>query len=96
MNERNYPENTHAYCTSAHLVFLQGTILIAVNPLQKVVDPEMSDFMNRSLDPEAPHPYAIAEVSFGFFFPLRNVVVGFGLDDRDKSSQVGTVGTLHP
>lgn len=41
---------------------LQGTILIAVNPLQKVADPEMSDFMNRSLDPEAPHPYAIAEV----------------------------------
>ena len=41
---------------------LQGTILIAVNPLQKVADPEMSDFMNRSLDPESPHPYAIAEV----------------------------------
>ncbi|CAM9285240.1 unnamed protein product, partial [Hapterophycus canaliculatus] len=41
-----------------------GTILIAVNPLRKVADPEMSDFMNRSLDPEAPHPYAIAELSY--------------------------------
>lgn len=40
----------------------QGTILIAVNPLRKVEDPEMSVYMNRSLDPEAPHPYAIAEV----------------------------------
>lgn len=43
---------------------LQGTILIAVNPLQKVADPDMSEFMNRSLDPEAPHPYAIAEVGW--------------------------------
>lgn len=55
-------------CTSFRLVLsclflvLQGTILIAVNPLQKVADPDMSEFMNRSLDPEAPHPYAIAEV----------------------------------
>lgn len=41
---------------------LQGTILIAVNPLRKVEDPEMTTFMNHSLDPEQPHPYAIAEV----------------------------------
>lgn len=40
----------------------QGTILIAVNPLRRVADPDMSEFMNRSLDPESPHPYAIAEV----------------------------------
>lgn len=38
--------------------------MIAVNPLRKVADPEMSEYMNRSLDPEAPHPYAIAEVRF--------------------------------
>ncbi|CAN0506815.1 unnamed protein product, partial [Ectocarpus sp. 12 AP-2014] len=35
-----------------------------VNPLRKVADPEMSQYMNRSLDPEAPHPYAIAELSY--------------------------------
>ncbi|CAM9430839.1 unnamed protein product, partial [Hapterophycus canaliculatus] len=39
-----------------------GTILIAVNPLRRLPDPEMGDFMDHSLDPEAPHPYAIAEV----------------------------------
>lgn len=54
---------SHAICLSLSIA-LQGTILIAVNPLQKVADPEMSNFMNRSLDPESPHPYAIAEVRF--------------------------------
>lgn len=57
---------THAcffgVCLGRHLIS-QGTILIAVNPLRKVADPEMSTFMNHSLDPERPHPYAIAEVS---------------------------------
>lgn len=48
---------------------MQGTILIAVNPLRKVDDPEMSEFMNRALDPESPHPYAIAEVSTQYFLP---------------------------
>ncbi|CAM9101018.1 unnamed protein product, partial [Hapterophycus canaliculatus] len=41
-----------------------GTILIAVNPLRRLPDPEMSEFMNRSLDPESPHPYAIAELAY--------------------------------
>lgn len=40
----------------------QGTILLAVNPLKKIPEPAIEDFMNRSLDPERPHPYAIAEV----------------------------------
>jgi myosin heavy subunit len=39
-----------------------GTILICVNPLRKVVDPPMDTFVNKPLDPENPHPYAIAEV----------------------------------
>lgn len=44
----------------------QGTILIAVNPLRNVPNPEMSEYMDRSLNPETPHPYAIAEVrAFG-------------------------------
>lgn len=46
------------------LLPFQGTILIAVNPLCKVADPPMKEYMNRNLNPEAPHPYAIAEVSF--------------------------------
>ena len=45
-----------------------------MNPLRKVADPEMSEFMNRALDPESPHPYAIAEVS-GQCFPYEPVVL---------------------
>ncbi|CAM9488990.1 unnamed protein product, partial [Ectocarpus sp. 13 AM-2016] len=41
-----------------------GTILIAVNPLRRIPDPDVSEYMNRSLDPEAPHPYAIAELAY--------------------------------
>ncbi|CAM9142326.1 unnamed protein product [Ectocarpus sp. 6 AP-2014] len=41
-----------------------GTILIAVNPLRRVPNPEMADFMDRSLNPETPHPYAIAELAY--------------------------------
>ena len=56
---------THAcaYDACSCVTCTQGTILIAVNTLRKVADPDMSEFMNRSLDPESPHPYAIAEVS---------------------------------
>jgi myosin heavy subunit len=39
-----------------------GTVLISVNPLRTVVEPPMDAFINRPLDPEHPHPYAIAEV----------------------------------
>eukprot|EP00752_Nemacystus_decipiens_P009298 g8309.t1 len=41
-----------------------GTVLIAVNPLRRVADPPMENFMNRPLNPETPHPYAIAELSY--------------------------------
>ncbi|CAM9932796.1 unnamed protein product [Scytosiphon promiscuus] len=41
-----------------------GTILIAVNPLRRLPEPEMGDYMDHSLDPEAPHPYAIAELAY--------------------------------
>lgn len=47
---------------SLFLFTLQGTVLIAVNPLRRIPNPDMSEFMDCSLDPEAPHPYAIAEV----------------------------------
>lgn len=49
----------------------QGTILIAVNPLCKVADPPMKEYMNRNLNPETPHPYAIAEVTFNSHAPTR-------------------------
>jgi myosin heavy subunit len=39
-----------------------GTVLISVNPLKRLADPAMDTFVNRPLDPEHPHPYAIAEV----------------------------------
>ncbi|KAG5175947.1 P-loop containing nucleoside triphosphate hydrolase protein [Tribonema minus] len=41
-----------------------GTILICVNPLRTVPDPPMSEFLDVSLDPEKPHPYAIAELAY--------------------------------
>ncbi|CAM9539979.1 unnamed protein product, partial [Ectocarpus fasciculatus] len=41
-----------------------GTILIAVNPLRRVPNPEMTAYMDCSVNPETPHPYAIAELAF--------------------------------
>lgn len=48
----------------------QGTILLAVNPLKAVPSPDIESFMDKPIDPEIPHPYAIAEV--------RNIPLGFG------------------
>jgi myosin heavy subunit len=45
-----------------------GTILICVNPLRKVTDPPMDTFVNKPLDPENPHPYAIAEVIYSLLY----------------------------
>lgn len=52
----------------------QGTILIAVNPLRRVPDPEMSEYVNRPLNPETPHPYAIAEVTAAHCLCSRSFV----------------------
>ncbi|CAM9355556.1 unnamed protein product [Discosporangium mesarthrocarpum] len=41
-----------------------GTILIAVNPLRATKSPEMSVYMDRPLNPDSPHPYAIAELAY--------------------------------
>ncbi|CAM9603433.1 unnamed protein product, partial [Sphacelaria rigidula] len=57
LGERSKIDNQKPYT-------FMGTILIAVNPLRKVEDPEMTTFMNHSLDPEQPHPYAIAELAY--------------------------------
>ncbi len=44
-----------------------GTILICVNPLRPVPDPTVRHFVDRPLEPEEPHPYAIAEVGLNYF-----------------------------
>ncbi|CAM9653889.1 unnamed protein product, partial [Chrysoparadoxa australica] len=41
-----------------------GTILIAVNPLRRLPEPEESVFMGVPLNPERPHPYATAELAY--------------------------------
>eukprot|EP00903_Cladosiphon_okamuranus_P006316 g6191.t2 len=41
-----------------------GTVLVAVNPLRKVPDPEMGEYVNRPANPDTPHPYAIAELAY--------------------------------
>lgn len=52
---------TSVSCASTY-VYLQGTILIAVNPLRPIPDPSADEYVDRPLNPETPHPYAIAEV----------------------------------
>lgn len=43
---------------------LQGHVLISVNPLRIADEPEVNDYVDQPLNPETPHPYAIAEVRF--------------------------------
>lgn len=58
----------------------QGTILLAVNPLKAVPVPPLENFMGQPLDPESPHPYAIAEVhTRRFSASLLIVFFGFRL-----------------
>ena len=55
------------FCPSCRRFFCvsKGTILLAVNPLKAVPTPSIEDFKDHPLDPEMPHPYAIAEVWYG-------------------------------
>lgn len=55
---------------AADVAVWQGTILIAVNPLRRVPSPDMSDFVDHALNPEEPHPFAIAEVRACLPVPL--------------------------
>lgn len=41
-----------------------GTILICVNPLEKLQDPPSETFIDMPLNPQEPHPYAIAELAY--------------------------------
>lgn len=48
-----------------------GLVLLAVNPLRYLPQPSPIDFISKSLNPELPHPYAIAGTSpstLDFFF----------------------------
>ena len=47
-----------------HPYTFMGLILIAVNPLQWYEQPAIERFAGRSLDPDLPHPYAIAGVTY--------------------------------
>jgi hypothetical protein len=40
-----------------------GLVLLAVNPLRYLPQPSPNDFISKSLNPELPHPYAIAGTS---------------------------------
>ena len=73
---------------SLSLFALQGTVLIAVNPLRRIPNPDMSEFMDCSLDSEAPHPYAIAEVRH----PRRHIP-SFPCGTRNTLNV--TVGSTH-
>ncbi|CAM9410394.1 unnamed protein product, partial [Sphacelaria rigidula] len=57
----------------------QGTILLAVNPLKAVPSPSIESFMEKPLDPETPHPYAIAELSY------RQMRMGAGREGTNQS-----------
>ncbi|CAM9813342.1 unnamed protein product, partial [Sphacelaria rigidula] len=55
LRERAKVENQRPYT-------FMGNVLISVNPLRIGDNPDVSMFMDKPLDPESPHPYAIAEV----------------------------------
>jgi hypothetical protein len=40
-----------------------GSVLIAVNPLEPIDMPELSQYIDTPINPEKPHPYAIAGIS---------------------------------
>ncbi|DAZ98837.1 TPA: hypothetical protein N0F65_000993 [Lagenidium giganteum] len=54
---RSKPENLRPYT-------LMANVLIAVNPLVRVVEPKVQDYIKTQMGDRPPHPYAIAEVAF--------------------------------
>jgi myosin heavy subunit len=43
---------------------LMANVLIAVNPLIRIVEPKIQDYIKTQMGDRTPHPYAIAEVAF--------------------------------
>nr|CCA15693.1 myosinlike protein putative [Albugo laibachii Nc14] len=49
---------------SLHPYTLMANVLIAVNPLIRIVEPKMEDYIKAQLGECSPHPYLIAEMGF--------------------------------
>ncbi|CAK4167413.1 unnamed protein product [Aphanomyces euteiches] len=57
LNVRSRLDNQRPYTFMAN-------VLIAVNPLRKVVEPNIKDYVKTQMGDRPPHPYAVAEVAF--------------------------------
>ncbi|KDO24461.1 hypothetical protein SPRG_20866 [Saprolegnia parasitica CBS 223.65] len=57
LNVRSRLDNQRPYTFMAN-------VLIAVNPLRKVVEPHIKDYVKTQMGDRPPHPYAVAEVAF--------------------------------
>lgn len=66
IHEAGILENLHARSRTDNLkpYTLMANVLIAVNPLVRVVEPKVQDYIKTQMSDRAPHPYAIAEVAF--------------------------------
>lgn len=57
LNARSKLDNLRPYT-------LMANVLVAVNPLVRVVEPKVEDYIKTQMGDRPPHPYAIAEVAF--------------------------------
>jgi myosin heavy subunit len=57
LNARSDLKNQRPYTFMAN-------VLIAVNPLRRVVEPSIKDYVKTQMGERPPHPYAVAEVAF--------------------------------
>lgn len=66
IHEAGILENLYARSKADNLrpYTLMANVLIAVNPLVRVVEPKVQDYIKTQMGERAPHPYAIAEVAF--------------------------------
>ncbi|GLE06357.1 hypothetical protein PINS_up015604 [Pythium insidiosum] len=66
IHEAGILENLHARSRPEHLrpYTLMANVLIAVNPLVRIVEPKIQDYIKTQMGDRPPHPYAIAEVAF--------------------------------
>ena len=55
LTQRAYNRNPYTY---------MGTVMIAVNPLISLPVPAITDYTDKPLNPNTPHPYALAELSY--------------------------------
>ena len=60
LHEPGLLHNLQQRFASQHPYTFMGLILIAVNPLEWLPQPTVEDFAGKSLNPDLPHPFAIA------------------------------------